>query len=53
MEDLKTVGIDNYGFVFNCVDVSDKNVTVYLNKEKYKHHKWLLESWKGYYRKNY
>ena len=53
MEDLKTVGIDNYGFVFNCVDVSDRNVTVYLNKNKYRHHKWLRESWKGYYRKNY
>ena len=53
MEDLKTVGLDNYGFVLNCVDVSDRNVTVYLKKDEYKHHKWLLESWKLYYRKNY
>ncbi len=52
-EDLNAMGIKNYGFVFNAVDVSDRNVTVYIPKEKYPHHIWLLQSWKGYYRKNY
>lgn len=53
IEDLDTMGIKNYGFVLNAVDVSDRNVTVYIPKEKYTHHIWLLQSWKGYYRKNY
>lgn len=53
MEDFKAVGVSDYGFVLNCVDVSDKNVTVYLAQDKYKHRKLLLESWKSYYKKNY
>ncbi len=52
-EDLESMGIKNYGFVLNAVDVSDRNVTRYIPKEKYSHHIWLLQSWKGYYRKNY
>lgn len=52
-EDLESMGIKNYGFVLNAVDVSDRNVTRYIPKEKYTHHIWLLQSWKGYYRKNY
>lgn len=52
-EDLESMGIKNYGYVLNAVDVSDRNVTRYIPKEKYSHHIWLLQSWKGYYRKNY
>ncbi len=52
-EDLESMGIKNYGFVLNAVDVRDRNVTRYIPKEKYTHHIWLLQSWKGYYRKNY
>ena len=52
INDLQTVGINNYCFILNAVDVSDDNVTVYLPKDKYRRHKWLLESWKSYYRRN-
>lgn len=53
IDDLKLIGIKDYGFVFNCVGVTDKNVIKYLNDNNYKKHKWLIETWKSYYKKNY
>lgn len=53
IDDLKLIGIKDYGFVLNCVDSTDKNVIKYLNENNYKKHKWLIETWKSYYKKNY
>lgn len=50
--DLKTQG-DNYMFILNAVEYSDKNVNLYSSKDNYIKHKWLKESWKHYYDKNY
>lgn len=51
IDDLKLIGIKDYGFVLNCVDSTDKNVIKYLNENNYKKHKWLIETWKSYYKK--
>ena len=53
IDDLKLIGVKDYGFVLNCVDVTDKNVIKYISDNKYKKHKWLIETWKSYYKKNY
>ena len=53
IDDLKLIGVKDYGFVLNCVDLSDKNVIKYSGDNNYKKHKWLIETWKSYYKKNY
>ena len=53
IDDLKLIGVKDYGFVLNCVDSTDKNVIKYLSDNNYKKHKWLIETWKSYYKKNY
>ena len=53
IEDFAALGIKDYGFILNCVDVSDNNVIAYLKKDKYSHHRWLIESWKNFYSRNY
>lgn len=52
VDDFREIGVENYGFVLNGVDKSDKDVILYSGKESYAKHIWLLETWKGYYRKN-
>lgn len=52
MDDFEKIGVKNYGFVLNGVDKSDKNVILFREKDSYARHLWLLETWKGYYRKN-
>ncbi len=52
ISDMAAIGVTSYGFVLNGVDKSDKDVTLYSEKESYTSHKWLLETWKSYYTKN-
>lgn len=52
MDDFEEIGVKDYGFVLNGVDKSDKNVILFKEKDSYARHLWLLETWKGYYRKN-
>ena len=51
--DFKTMGIENYFFVLNGVDKSDRNTIRYRSRSSYRTHLWLLESWWFYYRRNY
>lgn len=53
IDDLKLIGVKDYGFVLNCIDSTDKNVIKYSCDNNYKKHKWLIETWKSYYKKNY
>ena len=53
IDDLKLIGVKDYGFVLNCIDSTDKNVIKYSSDNNYKKHKWLVETWKSYYKKNY
>ncbi len=52
ISDMAAIGVTSYGFVLNGVDKSDKDVTLYSEKESYTSHKWLRETWKSYYTKN-
>ncbi len=52
ISDMSSLGVDKYGFVLNGVDKSDKDVTLYSDKSSYTSHKWLLETWESYYKKN-
>ncbi len=52
ISDMAAIEVTSYGFVLNGVDKSDKDVTLYSEKESYTSHKWLRETWKSYYTKN-
>ncbi len=52
ISDLNLTSTD-YGFVFNCVDVSDRNTNRYKAEDAYIKHKWLTESWHKFYKRNY
>ena len=53
VEDFKQLGIKDYWFVFNGVDISDEGTVKYSNSDDYSHHYWLTTTWRRYYRKHY
>ena len=51
LRDLLSVDAKNIYIIFNGVECSDKELTLYENKSAYKKHLWLLETWRGFFKK--
>ena len=51
LRDLLSVDAKNIYIVFNGVECSDKELTLYENKSAYKKHLWLLETWRCFFKK--